>query len=140
MTNDIDLNDAFAESLLARVPASEPQLPFVEVDAAGDCIEVLLSSDSYYAERLDSRVTVYMSRDSGDLVGALVKGVRKIVECMPGLRIEITDGPVQLEYVFTASLWSHGHTAPPVVVHTYKKLRQMAEAANLSVDIELQEA
>ena len=108
----------------------------------GDCIEVLLSCDNYRAERLDSLVTVYVSRENGELVGALVKGVRsfirKMVERIPGFKIEIMDGKVKLEYLFTAGLWSHDTPGNRVLVQTYQKLRQMAEDAHLEVELQLE--
>ncbi len=106
----------------------------------GDCIEVLLSNDSYRAERIDSLVTVYVNRDNGELVGALVKGVcafiRKMVERIPGFKIEIVDGKVKLEYLFTAGLWSHDEPTNLTLVHTYQKLRQMAEDAKLEIELQ----
>jgi hypothetical protein len=142
MANEIDLNDAFAQRLMARVPTEPWSGPKVFPNHDGDCIEVLLSNDNYRAERLDSLVTVYVNRENGELVGALVKGVRsfirKMVERIPGFKIEIMDGKVKLEYLFTAGLWSHDAPANRVLVQTYRKLRQIAEDADLEVELELE--
>jgi hypothetical protein len=141
MANEIDLNDAFTQQVLARVqPESWSTGPRIFPNYDGDCIEVLLSNDNYRAERIDSLVTVYVNRDNGELVGALVKGVRsfirKMVERIPGFKIEIMDGKVKLEYLFTAGLWSHDEPANVTVVHTYQKLRQIAEDANLEIELQ----
>ena len=77
MTNDIDLNDAFTKALMSQVPAEPPPTPLIFLNHDGDCIEVLVSNDNYRAERIDSLVTVYWNRESGELVGALVKGIRR---------------------------------------------------------------
>lgn len=144
MANDVDLNDAFAQELLARVPAEPTRLPMVFPNREGDCIEVLLTHDDYRAVRVDSLVTVYVNRENGELVGALVKGIRsfirKMVDRVPGFMIEIIDGKMKLEYLFTAGLWSHDAKANEVLVQTYRKLRRLAEDADLEVDVELQEA
>lgn len=142
MTNEIDLNDAFAQKVMARVGTAPWSGPKVFPNPDGDCIEVLLSNDNYRAERLDSLVTVYVNRENGELVGALVKGirsfVRKMVERIPGFKIEIVDGKVKLEYLFTAGLWSHDTPPNRVLVQRYQKLRQIAEDADLEVELELE--
>ena len=139
MENEIDLTDAFTRDLLARVPTEPWSGPKVFPNREGDCLEVLLSSDNFRAERLDSLVTVYVHRETGELVGVLVKGIHcfieKLVERIPGFKLEIMDGKVKLEYLFTAGLWNHG-TANPTLVRTYQKLRQMAEEADLEVELE----
>ena len=80
-----------------------------------------------------------MNRENGELVGALVKGVRsfiqEMVERIPGFKIEIMDGKVKLEYLFTAGLWRHDD-ANLTRVHTYQKLRKMAEDANLEIELQ----
>lgn len=140
MANEIDLNDAFAQDLLSRM-RTEPWLsPKVFDNRDGDCIEVLLSNDSYRAERVDSLVTVYVNRETGAIVGALVKGVRSFikqaVQKFPGFKIEIMDGRVKLEYLFTAGLWSYDGTPNRILVHRYQQLREMAEEAKLEVTLE----
>jgi hypothetical protein len=138
MTQEMDLNDAFTQNLLARVKPKPWSRPRVFPNHDGDCIEVLLSNENYRAERLDSLVTVYVNRENGELVGALIKGVRsfirKMVERVPGFKIEIVNGKVKLEYLFTAGLWSHNDSANVTLVHTYKKLREMA--SDLEVQLE----
>lgn len=140
MMNEIDLDDAFAQGLMARVQTGSWSGPKVFPNRDGDCIEVLLSNENYRAERLDSLVTVYVNRENGELVGALVKGVRsfvrKMVERIPGFKIEIMDGKVKLEYLFTAGLWSHDTPANRILVQRYRKLRQIAEDADLEVELE----
>ena len=69
MAQDIDLNDAFAQRVLSLVSPEPWSGPKAFFNSDGDCIELLLSNDSYRARRLDSLVTVYESRDNGELVG-----------------------------------------------------------------------
>lgn len=140
MANEVDLNDAFAQDLLSRVRTEPWSSPRVFDNRDGDCIEVLLSDDSYRAERVDSLVTVYVNRDNGALVGALVKGVRSFikqtVQRFPGFKIEIMDGKVRLQCLFTASLWSHDGTPNQILVRRYQQLREIAEEAGLEVTLE----
>ncbi|MBN1908808.1 MAG: hypothetical protein JW818_03635 [Pirellulales bacterium] len=145
MSNEIDMNDSFAKDLLARVPDSLPPMPMVLQNPDGDCIEILLSRDNYRAKRLDSLVTIYVHRETDELVGVLIKGIRgfirKMLEKFPGFRVEIQHGKVKLEYLFTASLWSHESVeSQELVMPTYETLRRVAEQEGLEVDYELQEA
>ena len=47
MENEIDLTDAFTQNLLGRVPEGPWSSPKVFPNRDGDCLEVLLSNDSY---------------------------------------------------------------------------------------------
>jgi hypothetical protein len=140
MANDIDINDAFAQRVLGLANSAPWSGPKVFFNPDGDCIELLLSNESYRARRLDALVTVYENRENGELVGALVKGVRgfvgEIVKRFPGFKIEIMDGKVKLEYLFAASLWKDDVSADRTLVKTYQKLREAAEQASLEVELE----
>ncbi len=140
MANDVDMNDAFAQKVLALANSEPWSGPKAFFNSDGDCIELLLSNASYRARRLDSLVTVYENRDSGELVGAVVKGVRgfisEIVRRFPGFKIEIRDGKVKLEYLFAAGLWKDDVSENRTLVKTYQKLREAVERAALEVELE----
>ena len=112
----------------------------VYYDKDGDCIEFLASNDPFYGERIDSLVTVYYSEESGEIIGDLIKGVRgfvdRIVQAVPGFKIEIEDGRIRLEHLFTARLW---YEQPPEkreqFVLAYKKLREMAEDVDATAEL-----
>ena len=137
MANDVDMNDAFAQRVLALAKSEPWSGPRAFFNSEGDCIELLLSNESYRARRLDSLVTVYENRETGELVGALVKGVRgfigEIVSRFPGFKIEIVDGKVKLEYLFAARLWTDDFSENRTLVKTYQKLREASERAALEV-------
>jgi hypothetical protein len=46
--------------------------PIAHHDPDGDCIEFIASDESYYAQRLDSLVTVYIGRETGEIVGSFI--------------------------------------------------------------------
>ncbi|HET6878764.1 MAG TPA: hypothetical protein VFI31_01260, partial [Pirellulales bacterium] len=96
-TQQINMEDPFAQALVAKAAGmasrvSEPKA-FYNID--GDCIEVFLSADSYRAERLSDLLTIYVSRESGAIVGILMKRVKQFVKDLlaesPGFRIEIRE-------------------------------------------------
>ncbi len=117
-------------------------------DPDGDCIEFVATDDDFYAERVDSLVTVYRERESEEIIGCLIKGVHAFLECLseklPGFRLEIVDQRIKLNMLFTAALWtskpegddteSEGDGKTPVITYrkherdvTYRKLREVAE-------------
>jgi hypothetical protein len=69
----------FADLAMARVEPARPFETQVLYDPDGDCIEFLISNEGFFAERIDSLVTVYYGRESGEIVGSLIKGVRRII-------------------------------------------------------------
>ncbi|MBI4566862.1 MAG: hypothetical protein HY719_00530 [Planctomycetes bacterium] len=131
-------HDPFADEVLSGVPPGGGRFPFVYYDADGDCVEFIATNESFYAERIDSLVTVFYGRESGEIVGSLIKGVRRtireICERAPGFRIEIQDGRIRLSHLFLARLWTSPGDGSQVVV--YQKLRQVASHADATVTID----
>jgi hypothetical protein len=123
-------NDEFAKRmmLLAR-PAGQFE-PTAIYDPDGDCIEFLAKPDPFVAERIDDLATVYVSQETGELIGSFIKGVSKfcseMAQRMPGFKIEIHDGPVRLVHILRARLWSQHHGPHDLVTLTYRKLIEVA--------------
>lgn len=132
----IDINDEFGQRVLAGGAAAPPKEPRVFYNEDGDCIEFLISDQGYKMVRLDKLVTVYYGRDTGEIVGALLKGVKRFVreylKESPGFEIEVQDGRVRVGFLFTAGMWKKGD---PVHLRTYKKLRDTANQFDLTVDV-----
>ena len=125
-------------NLLEAAAESPPTDPRVFYNDDGDCIEFLFSNEGFRAERVDKLVTVYYGRESGEIVGSLIKGVRRfirnVVDEYPGFMIEVDDGRVSLKHVFTAGMWKQGDE---VSVRKYKKLRDTAELSDIEIDVTL---
>lgn len=66
------LGDDLATRWLAMVDRDKPFSPVAYYDRDGDCIEFLASDDSFRAERVDDRLTVYYSRETGEVIGSLL--------------------------------------------------------------------
>jgi hypothetical protein len=136
MEPDVGLNDSFARDLLARAAEAPPKTPRVFYHRDGDCIEFLVSDEGFYGERIDKFVTVYHGRESGAIVGGLIKGVRRFLKEMadtcPGFEIELEGGRIRVEYIVTAGMWRQHHN---VALRKYKKLREAAEQADMEVEI-----
>jgi hypothetical protein len=127
VTNDAD----FAKRMMLLARPAEQFRPTATYDPDGDCIEFLAKPDSFYGERVDDLVTVYYSQESGEVVGSLIKGVSQFCQEFsrknPGFRIVIHDGPVHLEHLFLARLWSRAEDPKGIQTLVYQKLIELAE-------------
>jgi hypothetical protein len=126
----ITSNAEFAKRMLLLARPAEQFEPTATYDRDGDCIEFLAKPDPFLAERIDDLVTVYYSQETGELVGSLIKGVARFCAEMsgklPGFKIEIQDGPVQLVHIFRARLWSAPFQPHDLATQTYRKLIEVA--------------
>lgn len=136
MNSEISLGEDFATSLLAGAAEHPPEEPLAFYNDEGDCIEFLFSSESYYGERVDDLLTVYQGRDSGQIIGALIKGVKRFVrhftQTAPGFLIEIQDHKVRLGCLVTAGMWRVGDE---LIVKKYKLIRDKAEEMGVEVEM-----
>jgi hypothetical protein len=100
----------FAKRMMLLARPAEQFEPTATCDPDGDCIEFLAKPDPFYAECVDDLVTVYYSQETNEIIGSLIKGAAgfcsKVLETMPGFRIEIKDGRVRLVHLFRARLWT----------------------------------
>ena len=71
--------DDMMEPLLREAESVIPTLPSVFYNEDGDCIEFLIAHESHYAERVDKLLTVFYGRESGEIVGSLIKGVKRFI-------------------------------------------------------------
>jgi hypothetical protein len=118
----------FADLVLSKFDPNRTFEVQVYYDRDGDCIEFITSNEDFFAERIDSLVTVYYGRESKQVIGSLIKGVHSIIQAilekLPGFKIEVADNQVVLEHLFTARMWSSAGDEPAVL--TYRKLRDVA--------------
>lgn len=128
----------FAKRMLLLGRSAEQFKPVATYDPDGDCIEFLAKPDAFYAERIDDLVTVYYSQETNEVIGSLIKGVSKfcksILKKSPGFRLAVADGSILLEHIFLASLWSEDRDPHDIVTLTYRRLIDVAEAANAEVE------
>lgn len=132
-----DSDNFMAELENAFGPPQEFQ-PTATYIPDGDCIEFVARPGRYRAQRLDDLVTVYINEDSDEIVGSLIKGVRKLCrqlsEKLPGFKINVDDGKVRLEHLFLARLWSEPRPSK-LVERTYRKLIEVADETNAEAEL-----
>lgn len=134
------MSDQFENLVLNAACEKTPEF-FCEYDPDGDCLEIVFVPDGHVAKRLDPSLTVYYSRDTGEMVGALLKGVRKLLakamEINPGLRHDLGGGEsTKVEKVLTAGLWLY-EDGKDDAVRVYKEMRDFAARRSLTADFEL---
>lgn len=123
-------NADFAKLMMLHARSAEQFRPTATYDPEGDCIEFLSKSDPFFGERVDELVTVYYSQETGEVIGSLIKGVAKFCSEFsrknPGFSIIIQDGPIRLEHLFLARMWSSTQMPRAIPTLTYQKLIEVA--------------
>ena len=129
----------FSNQFLAIAGEPLPFKPHSTYDKDGDCVEFLAKPGPFYGERIDDLVTVYRSQADDEVVGALIKGVKrfcqKTLDQYPGFGIEIQDGKVKLACLFRAKAWATPKPKDKVLMITYRKLIEAAEAAEAETEM-----
>jgi len=86
-------------------------------------------------------VTVYIGRESNEVIGSFIKGVstfvREALHKFPGFKIEIEDGRIKLEHLFTLRLWESEQDPAGTRGVVYKKLRDVAERNRIVTALDL---
>lgn len=73
--------------------------PYVECCQEADAINVYFHPDADYSKRLTDHVTLFISIDTGRLVGCRIKGIAGILEDLPNY-IHVDDGEIKLRLIF----------------------------------------
>ena len=133
-------NNQFAKAIMSLERPKGPFKPRATYIPEGDCIEFVVSPDDYYGVRLDGLVTVYYSRKTNKVIGALIKGVRgfckKIGKKFPGFQFTVEVRPLKIEYLFLAQAWTEPPSPKDVEVRrSYDELIKVSEKENMSIDI-----
>ncbi|MGL4941967.1 MAG: hypothetical protein ACRC46_02110 [Thermoguttaceae bacterium] len=134
---------AFVERLFEVVgePVAEFQ-PFAFHNTDGDCIEFFVSPEDYFAERIDDYLTLYLDLDTEQVVGFVVKNVKRILADLAckkaALAFVVDDGRVRLRSLFVAIFSDSKLEArkQDIIVREYSKVVNIAESYHLD-EIEL---
>lgn len=124
-------NEDYARKVDEICQDSKPELPVVYHDPDGDCIEVLIETVRYYAERVDDLVTVYYSEENEEIIGCLLKGIKRIFDSDPKTQIILHAGRMRLSDFFLIGFLQQ-KTAD---LHIYQKLRECAEKYQIETEL-----
>ena len=97
------------------------------------------ASETFRAERLDSLVTIYVGRQSSEVIGCQIKGVsrylREVLETYPGFKVEIRDGKIKLECLFTLRLCEAYREPDGTRVRVYSELQKAARRIQADIEV-----
>jgi len=124
------LNSAeFAKEIMKFAGPTKTFQPQTYYDAHSDSLEFVLRPDDFYAERVDQLVTVYYSRETGEIIGSFLKGVGSLLKKNPGLKILIQEnGRVRLAHILVARIAMERSELNGPVTVVYNRLIQQSEA------------
>ena len=100
-----------------------------------DALMFYFRNDPDYAKRINSRVTVYLSEDTDELVGCQIKGVGRVLDELGQLDVSIKHGKVKLSVVLLAFM--EPMLQRPETRKIYREVYKRATEAD--VDLELLE-
>ena len=124
-------NQKYSEEVMRICADAKPDFPCAYYDIDGDCIEALVKQEPYYAERIDDLVTVYCSENNDEIIGCLIKGVKKIFSKNPKTQIIMQAGRVLLsDFFIVGFLTQKGGN-----LYTYQRLRE--SLAGIDAELEL---
>ena len=76
--------------------------PYAYYGSEEDALTMYWKGDADYARRLNSRVTVFLSLDSDELVGCQIKSVRHVLEDIGWFDVSVKHGRVRVDMLFLA--------------------------------------
>jgi hypothetical protein len=127
-------NNEFEAQVLGFVNLDQSFKPFATYDRDGDSIEFFATAEDYLAERIDALLTIYRSRDTGRVIGSLIKDVSKLMRDNLGVRIIVHDKRVRLEHLILA--YAGGQTPDKAKNIVYQNLYDLAKASRVEASLE----
>lgn len=97
----------------------------------GDFVTFYFQNDRCYAERVDDRLTVYLSLDTKELVGCKIKGIRKTLQTAGDFGVDLDLGKIRLNFLFFAGALSHEKNS--CQRHRYDELCEKSLEAELDL-------
>ena len=109
--------------------------PFAFHNTAGDCIEFFVAQEDYFVERIDDYLTLYLDMDTEQIVGFVIKNVKRILERLASHKTAtafvIDDGKLRLRSLFTSLFFLSNGQDREMIVREYVKVVKIAESCQL---------
>ncbi|MHC4398389.1 MAG: hypothetical protein ACYTG0_01775 [Planctomycetota bacterium] len=86
---------------LRENPPAKKFVPYCYLSKEADTLTVYFEGDADYSKRLCDHVTVYISLETGEVVGCRIKGISGLLEDLPNY-IQVKHGKVALSVIFLA--------------------------------------
>ena len=116
-------------------------IPIARYSKDGDCVEFFAKDDDFRAVRIDGLLTIYRSKENGEIIGSLIKGVShiydNIMKTMPAFGVFIQGKKVKLSHFFFANILSKElKDDDRLIINTYMQVEELAEAHKLETEFE----
>lgn len=136
-------NEEFKNLVLSRTDPNQQFRPVAVYNTRDDSLEILISDESYRCDRVDKTFTVYTGRESDQVVGAMIRGVRHLLKteqrCHPeAIHLEVHEGKVKVVHIFRRirEEFKEKQPAPMVGLNlVIEKLEEAAELNDLEADV-----
>ncbi len=110
-----------------------PFKPYAYYGSEEDALTTYWRGDADYARRLNSRVTVFLSLESDELVGCQIKSVRHVLEDIGWFDVSLKHGRVRVAMLFLAC---RGEFAgEPESRKIYRRIGEEVSRTQLEVDV-----
>ncbi|MEX2118784.1 MAG: hypothetical protein WD847_04165 [Pirellulales bacterium] len=107
--------------------------PCAHYDRDADALTLYVGNEPEHGRRLNSRVTIYISDETGELVGCRIKGVRAVLEDVGSFDIAISLGKVKLKILFAAL---HGpFSTDPDSREVYRRLGKALHDSDIELEV-----
>ena len=103
--------------------------PYHEYSKEADALTVRFKPDADISKRLTDHVTLFVSIDSGEVVGCRIKGISDLIKDLPNY-VTIDDGNVYLSMLF---LPFRGPTEDKVTQETFNQLAASSRGMKILV-------
>lgn len=107
--------------------------PYAYYDADSDALMFFISNEPEHGKRLNSRVTIYLSDETDELVGCRIKGVHSVLEDIGSFDVSISHRKIKLTMLFAAL---HGKFAEePESRNMYRHIGRHVGKSDLEIDL-----
>jgi len=103
-------------------------MPRPHYSREGDFLTFFFRDDEAIAERIDELLTVYLSAQTRELVGAKIKGVQRILSTLGSFGVTITDEDLTLGMLFLAGM---AVSKDPAHKNEYVRIGELARSVRL---------
>jgi len=105
--------------------------PYACYGSEEDALTFYFKEDADYARRLNSRITIFLSQETNELVGCQIKSIRHVLEDLGWFDVDIQHGKVKLSLLFVAC---HAEFEEPAARQYYRQIGNRVRETDIELD------
>ena len=126
----------FANWVLNKSADERPFTAWVHQDDKRDYFEFVAKPDDYYADRADDHLSIYYPHASNKMIGFQLRGVKKLLQECPGIKLWIQRDRVNIKWVLFCSSLSSPDISKFHTLH-YPDIVKMVEESGVEAELQL---